>query len=458
MQQDYTLRLSLVANEHATEHLKAWNAVFAEGRKRGNSAYYGPALVEMEIADMEKRAAWVYRTCCEIWEIQGRPKERSFFRAIFESCLQPLFSVREGCFKHDLELHAKRTGKTIGHNDPILGGHFKREVGKLRARWNTILEIATRDAENEERLKREQDHKAQTSHESRGRVSPDQVSERQQRYTFLVDPSGIDGSGASFSWRELEIRFQDIQAKCVARESLYSLLTWTEWQTGAIGEKWSLGGSPDLQTEFESLGSIAAQKLGYAPNDSAYKNWLGRVQAWMRETKLDRDKSFVWNTTGSFQQDGVSGTTKSLRSERIAELSAKFCMALMARGTPEVSVPQQPGQHETAGHDTKPRPAVREVRKTKPQSRRKEVIFGAIQSGLTGQKYCAALDSRRLRLPDRWIEEGCPRTYVQAYRDTQWRKRIQDEKCRYRELYDRTSKHEREIIIQGDMATRLTRQ
>lgn len=58
IEQDYTLRLSLVAHEWATEHLRAWNAVFAEGRKRGNAAYCGPALVEMEIADADKRAEW----------------------------------------------------------------------------------------------------------------------------------------------------------------------------------------------------------------------------------------------------------------------------------------------------------------------------------------------------------------------------------------------------------------
>ena len=67
IEKDYTLRLSLVANGWATEHLKAWNAVFAEGRKRGNSAYYGTALVDMEIADMDKRAQWVCDIFGEIW-------------------------------------------------------------------------------------------------------------------------------------------------------------------------------------------------------------------------------------------------------------------------------------------------------------------------------------------------------------------------------------------------------
>src|SRR5258705_10308062 len=84
IERDYTLRLSLVASGWATEHLRAWNAVFAEGRKRGNAAYYAPALVEMEIADANKRAEWSFKTCCEIWGIQGRTKCRPFFRAVFD--------------------------------------------------------------------------------------------------------------------------------------------------------------------------------------------------------------------------------------------------------------------------------------------------------------------------------------------------------------------------------------
>lgn len=107
-----------------------------------------------------KRAEWSYRTCCEIWEIQGRAKCRSFFRAIFDSCLQPMFSMREDCFKHKLELHQKRTRTRISQDPSAVGGHMKREMDKLRAGWNTILEIGTRDAESEERVKRELESKA----------------------------------------------------------------------------------------------------------------------------------------------------------------------------------------------------------------------------------------------------------------------------------------------------------
>src|SRR5690348_16019009 len=96
IEQDYTLRLSLVASEWATEHLKAGNGVFAEGRKRNSAGYVAPAVGEMEIADADKRAEWAVSTCYEIWEIKGRTKCESFFRGVFECCLEPTFSAREG--------------------------------------------------------------------------------------------------------------------------------------------------------------------------------------------------------------------------------------------------------------------------------------------------------------------------------------------------------------------------
>ena len=150
IEKDYTLRLSLVASDRATEHLMAWNAVFAEGRKRGSSAYCGPALVEIEIADEDKRAEWAYKTCCEIWEIQGRVRCRPFFRAILDFCLPSMFSVREGFFMYQLALHQTRTGAIIPQGVATIVGHMKRQQAGLLTTWNTRLEMAARDNDYEQ--------------------------------------------------------------------------------------------------------------------------------------------------------------------------------------------------------------------------------------------------------------------------------------------------------------------
>jgi hypothetical protein len=95
---------------------------------------------------------------------------------------------------------------------------------------------------------------------------------------------------------------------------------------------------------------------------------------------------------------------------------------------------------------------------SKSETERRRVIFGAIQAGLKGPKYCSELDLRGLPVPLPWKEHGCPETYTQAYRDARWSKRIQDEKCNYRERFDQASPSDREAIIEGTTSTRRTRQ
>jgi hypothetical protein len=162
MEKDFTLRHSLVANRWAGEHLKATNRLFAEALRRGNSAYLGPAWVDMEIEDMNRRAEWIYQTCCEIWEVQGRQKCRPFFRAIFEAFINPILSVRVGCFEHAVKLHETRTRRTLPQGQMIFR-HIGQQMGHLRAEWNTKLEIATRDNEYQLQLARERDTQHKTA-------------------------------------------------------------------------------------------------------------------------------------------------------------------------------------------------------------------------------------------------------------------------------------------------------
>jgi hypothetical protein len=133
-------------------------------------------------------------------------------------------------------------------------------------------------------------------------------------------------------------------------------------------------------------------------------------------------------------------------------------MELMAQGSPESAVALPLERLEIVERQSKSGRAKRKSHTTKMQSHKTQVIFGAIQLRLKGQKYCTALDDRKVRIPERWTEEGCPDTYPKAYKETQWRKRIQDEKSRYREQYDQTPAREREAIIQGENNTRPTRQ
>ena len=440
--------------------------MFAEGRKRGNTAYCGPALVEMEIADADKRAEWAYRTCCEIWEVQGRTKCRPFFRAIFDSCLQTMFSTREGCFRHELELHKKRTGARIPQDLSAIGGHFKREMARLRARWNTKLEIATRD--NEYRKQRSYEQELQRARTVAGQVPASSSNhaqtltenlageERLHPQSERMTLEQVSAIALTFTWRELEDRFRDLQAKTKDHRFSATVIR-TEWDSGATTEDWFVGGSRGSRKVLEHLASIAVRKLGYALKEGADTYWFNRVLEWVRKEGLDKDKDFAWCPPGSVTEHGETGTTQSLQTERIVELSAMYCVELMANGTPESAVSPRLKQPQLADGESRADRAKRKSHKTKSQLHRTGVVFGAIQSGLKGRKYCVALDERKVRPPDNWIEEGCPGSYAQAYRVTSWRKRIQDEKCRYRQQYENTSTRERERIIQGESGTRHAR-
>jgi len=182
------------------------------------------------------------------------------------------------------------------------------------------------------------------------------------------------------------------------------------------------------------------------------------LRIWMRQTGLDKNRDLAWCPVGDGHVRGNSYKTYHLNTERIADISAMFCIELMTHGTPEsaVSAPERE-QQEINGRQLKSSRAALTTKKTKIQINKMGVIFGALQSGLKAEKYCTLLDERLVRPPDHWIEEDCPPTYAQAYKDAKWRKRIQDEKCRYREQYEKASIPEREAIIQRTSGTRHTR-
>jgi hypothetical protein len=338
IEQDYTLRLSLVASEWSTEHLKAWNSVFAEGRKRGNAAYCGPALVEMEIADADRRAEWAVDTCYEIWEIQGRANCRLFFRAIFDWCLQPMLSVREGCFKQGLELHGRRTREIPQGNSAILR-HMKREMAKLRAKWNTKLEIATRENDYQQ-----QSIRAHEPQQARTLAMPIVIASENNDALTTAQLRAI---ASSLTWKELRIRFRDIQDEPTGPK-VSATFTRTKWDSGVITEEWHLSGHPVRRKDFEHLVTIAARKLGCAPDVDANKHWLDRVRVWMQNEGLDKATDVAWLPTGMVSEGGSIGTTKHLITERIAELSAMFCMEMMTRGTPESATSLPPEWLEAA--------------------------------------------------------------------------------------------------------------
>jgi len=183
---------------------------------------------------------------------------------------------------------------------------MKGQMAKLGAKWNTKLEIASRDNEyQQQRIRAQELQQARTP-------------------TALVPASA---PVSTFSWKELETRFRDNQAKTTPSQDVFASWTRTEGSAGFVKEEWELRGPAFWWSEFVELASIAAQKLGNAPGENAYKNWLEQLGKWMQKRGLDRDKNVGWCPDGSESK----GTTRHMFTQKIAGLSADFCLHLSPR-------------------------------------------------------------------------------------------------------------------------------
>jgi len=70
------------------------------------------------------------------------------------------------------------------------------------------------------------------------------------------------------------------------------------------------------------------------------------------------------------------------------------------------------------------------ARKASATTQRQRIILEAINNGLKGLNYFKQLDECKARIPNDWKRQGCPSSHVAAYRDPQWRQRLQEEKSR----------------------------
>lgn len=93
-------------------------------------------------------------------------------------------------------------------------------------------------------------------------------------------------------------------------------------------------------------------------------------------------------------------------------------------------------------------PYVSRVRR--PPSKHMTAIFRALQANTEGLAYCREVDRGQPFISQEWKDDGWPGSYAKAYTlDSKWKKRIQDQKSKMRNKYDRTDPREREQIIQG---------
>jgi hypothetical protein len=304
-----------------------------EDRQKGNSGYYLPARIELEIRDTNERAQALYDACCEVWEIHGLKRTRAFYRAVFDNCLQLLFETRRVTVAAELQ-HRDAVMRAPGRSSAAQGS-LTRRMGQLRATWNQKLEKETRDCETRERVERQ---RAALLPSVQVRSAPAVMNLEGEGEVTMLKIEQVCEIASTFSWKDLESRFQEFQTK--AGRKFSATFIRTDWESGDVSQEWIVGGNPVWRKEFEHLAAIAARKLGYMASKDASAYWLNRVREWMQEGGLDKEKDAAWLPTGTVNRGGAIGTTQSLYTESIAAMSAMFCMELFAHGTPESAVLQ----------------------------------------------------------------------------------------------------------------------
>src|SRR5271163_1484929 len=103
IEHDVTLRHSRMVRGFNEQRQKDLLGLGYEERQKGNAGYYLHGRVELEIRDTNNRAQALYDACCEVRDIHGLKKDRAFYRAVFEYCLEPLFGTRRATITAELQ-------------------------------------------------------------------------------------------------------------------------------------------------------------------------------------------------------------------------------------------------------------------------------------------------------------------------------------------------------------------
>ena len=319
-----------------------------EDRQKGNSGYYLPARIELEIRDTNERAQALYDACCEVWDIHGYKRDRVFYRAVFDNCLQLVFETRRAVVTSELQ-RRDAVMRTPGRSSAAQGS-LTRRMGQLKAAWSQKMEKESRDSDTRERVARERFARLPAP---QVQSVPALMNRQADGGPTMLTIERVREIASTFTWKDLQSRFQEFQTKIGRTFSV--TFTRTEWESGDVSEQWIMGGDPATQKEFENLASVAARKLGYTSSKDANDYWLNQVREWMKRERLDKDKRLAWLPTGAVNHHGAIGTTQDLYTEKIGELSAMLCMELFANGTPEstVSQPAAVPSHSRVGRKQK---------------------------------------------------------------------------------------------------------
>jgi hypothetical protein len=202
--------------------------------------------------------------------------------------------------------------------------------------------------------------------------------------------------------------------------------------------------------EWRAPRLVTIRVSDYQPSDAGtmWKRQDAKITSWRLNTLLEE---YVHTLERQFYRLRGNAAVKCAKRPKYPSM---FTPALPRLDLPSSNQPDPLQKPETDAQGKSQRSAGGKRRKRKIgtlELRKCSIIFGVLQCPLEGLEYCAALDKRKLPIPQAWSSDGCPDTYTRAYRmpGAPWRKRIQDEKYRYQTKLNGLSTNERDRIISG---------
>jgi hypothetical protein len=174
-------------------------------------------------------------------------------------------------------------------------------------------------------------------------------------------------------------------------------------------------GNNFVYNRLDALIERGASKIAGADAPNLLGIWLEALR------KEGLDFHFSSESNKALSEGEHWQSTSRAGIDSVCQTSATLCRILEARAR-HADRPTQKGHANPRTRKRSNQEAIRDA-----------FMFLAIKQGLNGMSYCRFLHENKIGTPHKWVSDGCPKSYLEAYNTDKakpWRQRIQDEKYR----------------------------
>ena len=452
-----------------------------EMAQENNWANYESRFIQIQTDVTDEFARETCEVCCEVWQQLGRTVSAAFVKEVCGHFVSVALQLRR---KHvaDMLRKAKRGPSALdvwsGQIDQVeeswriridgesarLAELFKRreseqereqlfirrlgelaqilpllsqEIARLQSRKSAVVLLQQKEREllAESRRKTEIEEglkKHQKEIERLEELLSRRTFSAPQHQVTPVEPVAHRSTSLSpLDWGGLRSEFESLRHEEVHQSPHNKddcwLVAQAYYQEEVARGEWLVyrGIHENFKARFDLAAARAGSFLGGNDGVTPRDRWLDSLFIYLKEKKSSHLQA---------------ATTSGGMIIKLCEASATYCAKLETDAI-------EANSNSARVTSSIRRPSIT-PRKWKPSSRER-IIMGAIQAKLTGLKYCKELDRKSVLTPATWRECGCPKAYSEAYMNSKWTHRIQDEKSRLKKKYSGMTPQRREAAIQG---------